>query len=180
MRLFPKVNKIQVLPRPKCHASCVGDMRDRRHVYVWHVGGEVWPQKLHGHLENYINQGRLWPSENKTEKQWVFSEKLRKCTCVCASWLSQTLSYSDHSTDCERKRGESRLYFSTLALSSSLLKYKTLLKSEVSTLFGLWATFKRIRSKWSTCIDNAKYFYLYMYWVYFLYTIYVHIHCIIA
>ena len=65
----------------------------RRCVHVQHVGGWCDHEDLCGHPENYINQGRFRPEQNKPKRYWHFIEQ--HChPSVCASWLSSTLSLS--------------------------------------------------------------------------------------
>ena len=61
MHLFAKVNRMQVVPQQKYHINRVGgmlgDMQD--------VGRWCDHKDLHGHLENYINQGGFQPGRMK-------------------------------------------------------------------------------------------------------------------
>ena len=91
VHLFPKVNRMWVFPQWKCCVSCVGGMLDRRCANVQCIGRRC-DQGLCGRPENYINQGRVWPRQNKAERQRGFTEKLHCHPCVCISGISDTYS----------------------------------------------------------------------------------------
>ena len=56
---------------------------------------EVWPQGLHGCLENYVNQGRFQPNRTKQKCSEVSQKKKHTITPVHNSQSSGTVEYTN-------------------------------------------------------------------------------------